>query len=114
MTTAHLRSLFRYNPGGEAVKGVGREEQSPEGSALRQPTLFMQRWESQRRYYVVMLTPNLFGDWELLQAWGGKGNRLGRMRALPVADYADGLAALDRVARVRERRGYCLMQTRTV
>ena len=74
----------------------------------------MRRWESERRYYVVILTPNLFGDWELVQAWGGKSNRLGRLRALPVADYADGLAALDRLGRLREWHGYYLTQTRAV
>lgn len=109
-----LSSLFQYCQAEGLAKGVGREVQSAEGGAMHQPTLFMQRWESERRYYVVMLAPNLFGHWELLQAWGGKGNRLGRLRALPVADYADGLAALDRVGRMRERRGYCLMQTRAV
>lgn len=74
----------------------------------------IQRWESARRYYVLILAPNLFGEWELIQAWGGKGNRLGRLRALPVADYADGLAALHRVGRVRERRGYRVVQTRVL
>lgn len=77
-----------------------------------QAVLVMQRWESAQRYYVLILTPNLFGEWELIQAWGGKANRLGRVRALPVAGYAEGLAALDRVGRLRRRRGYWLMETR--
>lgn len=37
----------------------------------------MQRWESARRYYVVIVAPNLLGPWELIQAGGGKGSRLG-------------------------------------
>lgn len=80
---------------------------------VHQARLVMQRWESERRHYEVILTSNLFGDWELVQAWGGKGNRLGRMRAGPVADYAEGLLALARVGRVRERRGYREVQVRT-
>lgn len=104
-------AMGRSTRGGQTAAMQG---QSPAGALSGEPTAFMQRWESQQRYYCVLLAPNLFGEWELIQAWGGKGNRLGRLRALPVTDYADGLAALERVARQRERRGYCLMHSRAV
>lgn len=85
---------------------VFREWQTAEGSALRQPTLFMQRGESERRNYVIKRAPSLFGHWTLPPGWADQGNRLGRMRTRPAADYADGLAALDPVGRMRERRAH--------
>lgn len=67
------------------------------------------RWESATRYYVVVVQQNLFGDWELVQVWGGRRNALGRVRCVPVSSYLDGLAALERVGRVRARRSYRLV-----
>lgn len=107
------RSLFATSRSTRVGHAAAPHGQSPAGTP-DEPTVLVQRWESRHRYYCLMLAPNLFGEWELVQAWGGKGNRLGRLRALPVADYAAGLNALERNARQRARRGYCLMHSRAV
>ena len=46
--------------------------------SLEQPVHL--RFETDTRYYMMRLEPDLFGDWTLLKAWGGKTNRLGQQR----------------------------------
>lgn len=63
------------------------------------------RWESEHRYYMAWIQCDLFGCLELATVWGGKRNRLGRVRYMPVASLADATAALaDLDSRRRARR----------
>ncbi|MFN4267052.1 MAG: WGR domain-containing protein [Aquabacterium sp.] len=70
----------------------------------------MQRWESRHRYYQALIQRNLFGEWELLRIWGRKGAALGRQVMTPCASLADADALLNRIAKVRARHGYRLVQ----
>lgn len=70
----------------------------------------MQRWESQHRYYQAVIQRNLFGDWELLRIWGRKGSALGRQVMTQCDSQADADALLERIAKVRARHGYVLLQ----
>lgn len=58
------------------------------------------------RYYAARLLMNLFGQWELEQAWGSLSSRRGRRRYVPQASLAQGQAKLQIVARRRQQRGY--------
>jgi hypothetical protein len=40
------------------------------------------RWEAPTRYYVARLDRDLFGAWLLTLYWGGRFNRLGRVRMI--------------------------------
>lgn len=60
------------------------------------------------RYYVARLLMNLFGQWELEQAWGSLSSRRGRLRYVPLACLAEGHTQLQKVARLRQQRGYTL------
>lgn len=66
------------------------------------------RWvrRSAARYYEATLQVNLFGEWEVLNVWGGIGSRQGGHRCLPVAQREAGLELLEAVGRRREKRGY--------
>ena len=64
------------------------------------------RWESEHRYYLAWIQRNLFGELELATVWGGKRNRLGRVRYTPVASLADATAALTELDRRRRARRY--------
>ena len=64
------------------------------------------RWESKTRYYKATLSQDLFGDWTLVHAWGGKTNRLGHYHVAYVPSYAAGLDSLARLHQLRCRRGY--------
>jgi hypothetical protein len=38
------------------------------------------RFETETRYYVALLQVDLFGEWVVSRAWGGKASRLGQQR----------------------------------
>ena len=58
------------------------------------------------RYYAARLLMNLFGQWELEQAWGSLSSRRGRLRYVPLASLAQGQTQLRIMARRRLQRGY--------
>jgi hypothetical protein len=64
------------------------------------------RWTSPSRYNLAVVQRNLFGQWELLRAWGGRGGRLRSFLVQPAVDRNDALDLLAREAKRRERRGY--------
>ena len=66
----------------------------------------LHRWETATRYYLALVQENLFGDWELVRMWGGKGSRHGGGMCEPAANQMQALQLLDDTARRRERRGY--------
>jgi predicted DNA-binding WGR domain protein len=68
-----------------------------------------QRWATVERYYVLQVQTNLFDEWELLKAWGGRGSQRGRHQAVPADSREDALRLLDKEARRREKRGYRLV-----
>ncbi len=64
------------------------------------------RWQSSSRYHTAILTPDLFGGWVLVTTSGSRVGRGGRMRQLPLRDYAQGLEALRRLRHQRRLEGY--------
>lgn len=64
------------------------------------------RWETEDRYYTATLTRNLFGDWEVIRAWGGKGKASGSHRIDQVADPDSGSKLLADLDRKRRLDGY--------
>lgn len=65
-----------------------------------------QRWETSERYYIAVVQQNLFGDWELMRIWGGKGSARGSMLCQPATNQAEALDHLSAVAQMRQRHGY--------
>jgi len=66
------------------------------------------RWTTATRYYQLFVQRNLFGQWELVRAWGGRNSRLGRHLVDPATSRDDALAMLATESRRRQRRGYSL------
>ena len=64
------------------------------------------RWESADRYYMAWILRDLFGGLELATVWGGKGNRLGGARYVPVASLDAAVVALADLDRRRRARQY--------
>lgn len=64
------------------------------------------RWQSSSRYHTAMLTPDLFGGWVLVTTSGSRVGKGGRMRQLPLRDYAQGLEALRHLRHRRRLEGY--------
>ena len=73
---------------------------------LETPLTTACRWETPTRYYVGQVQENLFGQWELIRAWGGRGNRLGGMMVEPAASQGHALQLLAAEDKRRRRRGY--------
>ncbi len=65
-----------------------------------------QLWVTDTRFYLLCVQTNLFGGWELLKAWGGRGNRRGGHMAVPMGSLPEALELQQREARRRARRGY--------
>jgi predicted DNA-binding WGR domain protein len=63
-------------------------------------------WLTDTRYYILRVQCDLFGGWELLKAWGGRGNRRGRHQMIPAAHEAQAIDMFERECRRRLRRGY--------
>ena len=68
----------------------------------------MYRWINlaKARYYHVELVEDLFGDWTLVQCWGGLGSRRGRLRIVWVSSHEDGLERIEMIEKRRVQRGY--------
>lgn len=71
---------------------------------LPQPTRLT--FESEARIYVAVLDEDMFGTWSVVRSWGGKGDRFNGGRVTVVASFEEGLAALKRISRAREKQGY--------
>ena len=64
------------------------------------------RWESPIRYYAARVYQDIFGDWVLSCARGGRRNNLGAMVTKPVGTEEAGRLAIKAIDKVRKRRGY--------
>jgi hypothetical protein len=97
------RPLARFT--GQYGSNAQCEAATVERTRSERPGLF-QRWETSERYYIAVVQQNLFGDWEVMRIWGGKGSARGSMLCHPAANQAEALDHLSAVAQVRERHGY--------
>lgn len=66
----------------------------------------LRRFASEDRLYAAMLTRDLFGEWVLVQAWGGRYNQRGGKMTRVMKSFEAGVSALTGVAKRREQRGY--------
>ncbi len=58
-----------------------------------------------RRFYLLDVQPDLFGQWCFIREWGRTGSA-GQTRNVPYPTAAEAQAALERQRRAKERRGY--------
>jgi hypothetical protein len=70
------------------------------------------RWEHpmKLRYYHVVLAQDLFGDWVVTKAWGGISKASGRIIHLPCQTYTEAKIVVEKIAKIREKRGYSLVK----
>lgn len=64
------------------------------------------RWETRYRYYSARVYQDMFGDWVLAVAHGGKQNGMGAVRIHPAKSEADALKKVTKLAVRRVKRGY--------
>lgn len=61
--------------------------------------------ENRYRFYRLLLAPTLFGGWSLVREWGRIGQP-GTVRTDPFTTEEEAVAALERKARQKQKRGY--------
>jgi len=73
-----------------------------------QEDYFSIRWEHQekKRYYHVVCSKDLFGDWVLTKAWGGMDKSTGRVTKLFCTTYTEAKNSLLKISKLRSARGY--------
>ena len=62
---------------------------------------------NENRFYLMVATPTLFGDWSLIREWGRRGSP-GHIRHDPHRSVGEALTALLVLKRQKLRRGYQL------
>lgn len=60
------------------------------------------------RFYRLVIQPDLFGEWRLVREWGRIG-QAGQLRQAIYPSQAEAKTALERLRRVKEKRGYISM-----
>lgn len=61
--------------------------------------------ENRYQFYRLLLAPTLFGGWSLVREWGRIGQP-GTVRAEPFTTEEEAVAALERKAREKQKRGF--------
>ena len=71
------------------------------------------RWENltTQRYYKVILTQDLFGDWVVTKVWGGFRKAGGGSKNIPCQSYEECLKLIQKIALLRLKRGYIQINT---
>jgi hypothetical protein len=71
-------------------------------------------FESESRYYVIILQQNIFHEWIIVQYYGGKYNKLGNTLTKVCASYEDAVSTIGQLRKKRKSRKYILKSKKTV
>ncbi len=69
-------------------------------------------FESENRYYVIILQQNLFHGWSIIKYYGGKFNKLGNMKIEICDSYKDAENKIEKLQKKRKSRKYILKNIR--
>jgi hypothetical protein len=66
------------------------------------------RWEhpDKKRYYKLILSRDLLGDWVVTRVWGGLNQATGRISHIPCPTYNDAIKLMEKISKTRTNRGY--------
>ncbi len=70
------------------------------------------RWETPSRYYETHVQQDLWGEWQVVRVWGGKGSRRGGMKIERLTSRDEALTELHAIAVRRRAHGYFPEETR--
>ena len=66
-------------------------------------------WQSENRYYHLILSQNLFGEWLIIKKWGGLRTRIHGSKTHYFNDFDEVATSLIKIQKRRTTRGYSLM-----
>ena len=61
-----------------------------------------------QRYYRIILSQDLFGEWVVTKIWGGIGKATGRVMHTHCVCHDDAIKLVDILYKTRKKRGYAL------
>lgn len=66
------------------------------------------RWvnSDKKRYYKLILSRDLLGDWIVTRVWGALYQSRGRASHIPCSTYRDAMQLIDKICKTRMKRGY--------
>jgi predicted DNA-binding WGR domain protein len=67
-------------------------------------------YKSHRRYYVILLTQDLFGEWSLMRVYGGINSNRGSSIITGFSEYAEAMKKIAEIGKRRLQHGYSLVQ----
>lgn len=69
------------------------------------------RWETDRRFYAVRVYQDLFNDWVVERAWGGKKSNLGNRSQEVLFTYSDAEQVIEKIKKERLAHKYDLVES---
>lgn len=66
------------------------------------------RWQTDSRFYIVEVTQDLFGHWQLHRCWGSRTSARGNEQRLFADSYEEAIRLFQVTAKRRKQRGYVL------
>jgi hypothetical protein len=58
------------------------------------------------RYYRLILSQDLFGDWVVTRVWGGIGKANGRIMHVLCSSYEEATILIRNIVKIKKRKGY--------
>jgi len=66
----------------------------------------IETWVTPTKYYHAVVNKDLFGRLTLVKTWGGRDSKRGGREICPIESYYAGEKEIEKIAKVREKRGY--------
>lgn len=70
---------------------------------------YIYRFAHEKRYYILRLQNDLFGDWSLIKVYGGMHNNISHYRISSYEHYHEAVTEMKKIIKRRERHGYSLV-----
>ena len=70
----------------------------------------MIRLETNKRYYLINLTKDLFDQWCVVCAWGSKFSKIGNQQTHLVNDEISGHSLIKKIIKTRKNHGYQIIE----
>ena len=70
----------------------------------------MIRLETNKRYYLINLTKDLFDQWCIICSWGSKFSKIGNQQTHLVNDELSGQKLIEKIIKIRKNHGYEIIE----
>ena len=89
------------------MKNVHKKVNNDNVVSSQEPQLYL--YESEQRYYKIILQRDLFGDWSVMRIYGGRYSKRGGSKMDNHLTYEEAISKIKLVDKQRRKRGYKLV-----